>query len=88
MYSQSVEVQNTTGLHARPAATFVRTASKFKSSITIEKDDKQANAKSILFLLSLGVAKGSMVKITAVGEDEEQAVTELVELIQSKFGEE
>lgn len=88
MYSDSIEIQNATGLHARPAATFVQAASKFKSSITIEKDEKQANAKSIISLLSIGASKGCTIKIAAVGEDEKQAVTTLIELIKSKFGEE
>lgn len=88
MYSESIVVQNKTGLHARPAASFVQAASKFKSNITIEKDTKQANAKSILALLSIGASMGSTVTITAEGEDENQAVTALTELIRSKFGEE
>lgn len=88
MYSESIVVQNKTGLHARPAASFVQTASKFKSNITIEKDSKQANAKSMLSLLSIGASMGCMVSITAEGEDENQAVTTLIELIRSKFGEE
>lgn len=88
MYSENVEVQNKTGLHARPAAIFVQTAAKFKSDITVEKDSKKVNAKSILSLLSAGISKGSTIKITAVGEDENQAVAALIELIKSKFGEE
>jgi len=88
MYSESIEVQNKTGLHARPAAVLVQTAVKFKSTITIEKDSKQANAKSIVSLLSIGVSKGSTIKITAEGEDEKQAVAALTKLIKSKFGEE
>lgn len=88
MYSQSIVVQNKTGLHARPAASFVQAASKFKSNITIEKDSRQANAKSMLSLLSIGASMGSTVTITAEGEDENQAVTTLIELIRSKFGEE
>jgi phosphocarrier protein HPr len=88
MYSNNIEVQNKTGLHARPAAAFVQMAAKFKSNITIEKDSKQANAKSIISLLSIGVSKGSNIKITAEGEDEKQAVMALIELINTKFGEE
>jgi len=88
MYSESIVVQNKTGLHARPAASFVQTASKFKSNITIEKDSKQANAKSMLSLLSIGASKGCTVTVTAEGEDENQAVITLIELIRSKFGEE
>lgn len=88
MYSESIVVQNKTGLHARPAAAFVQAASKFKSNITIEKDLKKANAKSILSLLSIGASMGCTVTITAEGEDENQAVAALTELIRSKFGEE
>ncbi len=87
MYSESIVVQNKTGLHARPAASFVQTASKFKSNIIIEKDSKQANAKSMLSLLSIGASLGCTVSVTAEGEDENQAVTTLIELIRSKFGE-
>ncbi|HBE77767.1 MAG TPA: phosphocarrier protein HPr [Firmicutes bacterium] len=88
MYAESIEIQNKSGLHARPATTFIKAAQKFKSDITIEKDSKQANAKSIVSLLSLGASKGSIVKITATGEDEIQAINTLIELIKSKFGEE
>jgi len=88
MYSESIVVQNKTGLHARPAASFVQTASKFKSSITIEKDSEQANAKSMLSLLAIGASTGSTVTVTAEGEDEGQAVKTLIELVRSKFGEE
>ena len=88
MYSEVIEVRNKTGLHARPAAAFVQAAAKFKSAITIEKDGIQANAKSMLSLLSIGASMGSTVKIAAEGEDENQAVRTLVELIESRFGEE
>lgn len=88
MYSESIEVQNKTGLHARPAAVFVQTAAKFKSAITVEKASKQANAKSILSLLSIGASMGDIISIKAEGEDEKQAVAALAELIKSKFGEE
>lgn len=87
MYSESITVQNKTGLHARPAASFVQTASKFKSVITIEKDSTKANAKSILSLLSIAASMGSTVIITAEGEDETLAVKTLIGLIESKFGE-
>jgi phosphocarrier protein HPr len=88
MYAESIEIQNKSGLHARPATTFIKAAQKFKSDITIEKDSKKANAKSIVSLLSIGASKGSIVKITATGEDEIQAINTLIELIKSKFGEE
>jgi phosphotransferase system HPr (HPr) family protein len=87
MITDKVEIRNKTGLHARPAATFVKTAQRFKSSITITKDSKQANAKSIVSLLSIGASQGSVITITAEGEDEQQALEALTELIRSGFGE-
>lgn len=83
MIQKTVEILNKTGLHARPAAKFVEKASKFKSKITIEKDGKKADAKSILSVLGLGVRQGSKIKITAEGEDEQKAVEQLVELLNS-----
>lgn len=88
MYSECIEVKNKSGLHARPAAVFVQTAARYKSAISIEKDTKKANAKSIMSLLSIGVSKGSNIRITADGEDEKQAVEALIALISSGFGEE
>ena len=92
MYSKKVTILNKTGLHARPASEFISMASKFKSRITIKKlgrdHEDPANAKSILMLLSLALAQGTEVEITAKGEDEAEAVDALVELVNSKFGEE
>ncbi len=83
MVVKTVKITNKTGLHARPAAQFVEKASKFKSKITIEKDGKQVNAKSIIAVLGLGIGLSSQIKITAEGEDEQQAVDALVELLNS-----
>jgi phosphocarrier protein HPr len=88
MISQTVIVTNQTGIHARPAALFLSTASKFKAELTVSKDGKNGNAKSLLSLLSLGIKKDSAITITAVGEDEQEAVTALVNLVETKFGEE
>lgn len=82
-----VEVTNSTGLHARPAALFVQTAGKFISNVWITKDEKKINAKSIMGIMSLAASKGSKVLISADGEDEQDAVEELVDLISSGFGE-
>lgn len=79
---------NKMGLHARPAALFVQSASKFKSNITAEKDGKKVNAKSILGVLSLGAEKGAKIKISVDGEDKQEAIRGLKELIENKFGEE
>ena len=81
MYTQKVVVANQTGLHARPASLFVKTANRFRSKITLHKQDKAVDAKSIIGLLSLGVSKGTEITITAEGEDEQLAVEALVVLI-------
>ncbi|KXG78573.1 HPr-like protein Crh [Fervidicola ferrireducens] len=88
MYEKTVVVKNKTGLHARPAAMFVQTANKFKSEIFIEKEGKKVNAKSIMGVMSLAVSQGTTITISAQGEDEKDAVEALVELVESKFGEE
>jgi phosphocarrier protein HPr len=69
------------GLHARPAAQFVKTAKGFSSEIMIIKDDKEANAKSSMKIMTLAAKKGDEVVIRAEGEDAEEAVDALVELI-------
>ena len=88
MLKKDFIIQNKVGLHARPAALFVQTAKKFKSSITVEKDGNKVNAKSILGVLSLGAEKGAHIIIEAKGEDEKKAMQEFEELIENKFGEE
>ncbi|MDI3534610.1 MAG: phosphocarrier protein HPr [Thermosediminibacterales bacterium] len=81
MVERTVTIKNKTGLHARPAAQFVQTANKFKSNITITKDGKTADAKSIITVLSMGINKGSEIILCAEGPDESKAVDTLVELI-------
>lgn len=88
MISKETTVINATGLHARPASMFAQAAGKFKSTITVFKGDKKANAKSMLNILALSLSKGTNITISAEGEDEEQAVDTLVKLLESKFGEE
>jgi phosphocarrier protein len=87
MVEKTVEITNPIGLHARPAAIFVQTAGKFTSNIWLIKENKRVNAKSIMGLMSLAIPKGTTVVIGAEGEDEDFAVNELVELIQSGFKE-
>lgn len=87
MVSNDVTVQNSVGLHARPATFFIQRANEFKSSIWVEKDDRRVNAKSLLGVLSLGIVKGTTIKLVADGSDEEEAVKTLVELIESNFSE-
>ena len=69
------------GLHARPAAQFVKTAKGFSSEIMIVKGDKEANAKSSMKIMTLGAKKGEEIVIRAEGNDAEEAVKALVELI-------
>ncbi|HDI42669.1 MAG TPA: HPr family phosphocarrier protein [Candidatus Bathyarchaeota archaeon] len=88
MVSATVTLLNKVGLHARPAALFVQTAKKFKCEIRVRKGDTEANAKSILDVLSLGAEQGDEITIEAEGEDEEKALKTLVDLVNNKFGEE
>lgn len=85
MYMKEVVIQNQVGLHARPATFFIQKANEYKSSIWVEKDSRRVNAKSLLGVLSLGITKGLSITIIAEGTDEEQAVTDLVELVSSNF---
>lgn len=87
MVSSEVVVQNSVGLHARPATFFIQRANEFKSSIWVEKDERRVNAKSLLGVLSLGIVKGTQISIIADGGDEEDAIKTLVELIESNFSE-
>ncbi|MBQ2669236.1 MAG: HPr family phosphocarrier protein [Clostridia bacterium] len=87
MVSSEFSVQNSVGLHARPATFFIQRANEFKSSIWVEKDERRVNAKSLLGVLSLGIVKGTQISIIADGSDEEEAVKTLVELIESNFSE-
>jgi len=83
MVTKEVIVKNTTGLHARPATLLVKKASSFKSEISIEYNGKNANVKSLIGVLSLGVTKDAKVSVIASGEDEAYAVEQIVKLIQS-----
>ena len=84
MISKDITIQNQVGLHARPATFFIQKANEFKSLITIAKDERKVNAKSLLGVLSLGIVKGTTVTI-ADGPDEQEAITELESLVMSNF---
>jgi len=89
MYQKTVTVINKRGLHARPGSDFVNAAKNFKSKITIrrlDEDDDPVNAKSIAFVLSLGVSKDVEIELAASGEDEQEAVDTLVAMINEGFG--
>lgn len=83
MFSSEIVVKNKTGLHARPAAEFVKAASRFKSAITIEFKEKKINGKSIMHVLSAGISAGSVITLSADGEDEQQAIETLAGLIEA-----
>jgi len=87
MFIKEVTVLNQVGLHARPATFFIQKANEYKSLISIARDERKVNAKSLLGVLSLGITKGITVSISAEGEDEQEAVEGLVELITSNFAE-
>lgn len=87
MVSTSVTIQNSVGLHARPATFFVQKANSYKCSIWVEKEDCRVNAKSLLGILSLGIAKGMTVTLIADGQDEAIAVEGLVNLINNEISE-
>ena len=87
MITKTITIQNTVGLHARPATFFIQKANSYKSSIWIENSDRRANAKSLLGVLSLGISKGDTITLLADGEDEQSAIDGLVNLVLTGFNE-
>jgi phosphocarrier protein HPr len=87
MVEREIEIINKLGLHARPAAELVKMAAKFKSEITIRRDDLEVNARSIMGVMMLAAEFGSTVVVRAEGPDEQEAVDALAKLITSKFRE-
>lgn len=90
MYKGRATIQNSTGLHARPASEFVACAGQFQSKIEIHRvgDQNLVDAKSIIMLLTQALEQGAEIELIADGTDEVEAVTALIELINIKFGEE
>ena len=84
----TIEIINKLGLHARPAAEFVKIASKYKSDIFVAKNERKVNGKSIMGVMTLAAEMGSKLNIEANGEDEKEALQELANLINNKFYEE
>lgn len=83
--TKTEKVVNKRGLHARASAKFVDVAEKFKSEITVEKEDTRVSGKSIMGLLLLAAANGESIKISATGKDAEEAVLILAHLVKSGF---
>jgi len=88
MQVQEFSIVNKLGLHARASALFVKTASRFRSDIKIEREGVQVNGKSIMGIMMLAAAKGTVIKVTIDGEDEAEAIAALGDLITNGFGEE
>ncbi len=82
-----VRIQNRLGLHARPAAEFVKLSSRFRSHVSVEKDGLEVNGKSIMGVMMLAAECGSSLRIRATGPDSDRAVDALVGLVESGFGE-
>lgn len=85
--TETFTIINELGMHARAAATFVKTANRFVSHINITKDSLTVNGKSIMGVLMLAAAKGAKIAIEANGSDAAQAIESLGKLISDKFGE-
>ena len=85
---KEITIVNRLGLHARPAAMFVRVSSRFRAEIWVSKEGDEINGKSIMGLMMLAAGQGSKLRVRAEGPDAAEAVKELEELIQSRFDEE
>ncbi|SBT18609.1 HPr-like protein Crh [Marinomonas gallaica] len=87
MLEQSVEIINKLGLHARAAGKLVETTTRFNSDITIEKEGRNVDGKSIMAMMMLAAAKGTTINVKINGDDEDAAMEAVVALINDRFGE-
>jgi phosphocarrier protein len=87
MTSKELTISNKLGIHARPAAQFVKTASKFEADIRVEKDGEEVNGKSIMGLMMLAAGHGSVIKIIVEGSDAQDAMKSLEDLVNRNFEE-
>jgi len=85
---KELTILNRLGMHARPAAMFVKVSSRFRAEVWVEKDGEQVNGKSIMGLMMLAAGQGSKLMVTVEGSDAEKAIQEIEALIQSRFEEE
>ncbi|HVU06986.1 MAG TPA: HPr family phosphocarrier protein [Verrucomicrobiae bacterium] len=88
LFSKELTVSNKLGIHARPAAMFVKTANRFACDIFVEKDGEKINGKSIMGLMMLAAGPGSKLTLHASGADAQHAIAELEALVKRKFDEE
>ena len=87
MLKKTLTIQNKLGLHARAAAKFVATASRYRSEIFIQRNERQVNGKSIMGVMMLAASYNTKIDLSVEGEDQEAAFKALSELINNKFGE-
>ena len=85
MIQREVTITNNSGLHARPATFFIQKANTYRSGVWVVKDDRKVSAKSLLGVLSIGIAKGMTITLVADGDDEDAAIKGLIELIETGF---
>ncbi len=88
MISQQITLRNKLGLHARPAAHFVRLAAQYESDVFLTSDNVRINAKSIMGVMMLAVERGAVLTIECDGKDEQELMAKLVQLVEDKFYEE
>ena len=86
MLNKELTIRNKMGMHARPAAQFVKRASKYKCDIWVEKDEEPVNGKSIMGLMMLAAGRGETIKLITDGIDAEAAMADLEELVNTGFG--
>lgn len=86
--TREIVILNRYGLHARPAAMFVKTSNRFKAEVWVEKDGEEVNGKSIMGLMMLAAGHGSKLKVSAAGSDAEKFLEEIEQLVAKKFHEE
>jgi phosphocarrier protein len=85
--TRELVILNRYGLHARPAALFVKTSNRFKAEVWVEKDGEEVNGKSIMGLMMLAAGHGSKIKISASGSDAEKFLEEIEQLVAKRFHE-
>ncbi|MFA7465719.1 MAG: HPr family phosphocarrier protein [Syntrophales bacterium] len=85
--TKSFQIKNELGIHARAAALLVQTSSKYRSRIVLEKDGIEVDGKSILGIMTLACPRGSVLSVTAEGDDAVEAIDDIGRLIENKFGE-
>lgn len=87
MVNKEIEIINKLGLHARAAAKLVSLASKFTSEVQLRKNNQEVNAKSIMGVMMLAASQGTRLELSVSGEDEQEALDAIIELINDRFGE-